>query len=61
MTPYTQFTVSLVAANQIDIHFTNPTGLAATTMYTITFPTTFQDAYGVPLPQPQSITFTTGM
>jgi len=60
MTPYTQFTVSLAGPNQIDMHFTNATGLAASTMYTITFPITFQDGYGVPLPQAQSISFTTG-
>lgn len=60
MTPYTLFTLSLTQPNQVDIHFTAATGLAANTMYTITFPTDFQDAYGVPLPQPQSISFTTG-
>ncbi|HTR51371.1 MAG TPA: Ig-like domain-containing protein [Kofleriaceae bacterium] len=60
MTPYNMFTVSLTGASQMDIHFTNPTGLAANTQYTVTFPTGFQDGYGVPLPQAQSITFTTG-
>jgi hypothetical protein len=60
MTPYTQFTVSLIAPDQVQIHWTNPTGLAANTMYTVTFPTAFQDSFHVGLTAAQSYHFTTG-
>ncbi|MGE5184710.1 MAG: Ig-like domain-containing protein [Acidobacteriota bacterium] len=60
--PYNAFTVTLNPANPsaITIHWTNATGLAAMTMYSITFPTTFTDYYHQGLPAPVTITFTTG-
>ena len=64
MTPYSQFTVALNTNNpthsEIVLTWTNPTGLAANTMYTVVFPTAFQDSYGVGLPQTQTFHFTTG-
>jgi hypothetical protein len=61
-TSYTQFTAMLdpLNASQIIIHWTAPGGLAATTRYTITLPTTVTDAYHQPVPQPFEVAFTTG-
>jgi hypothetical protein len=61
-TSYTQFTAMLDPLNgsQIIIHWTAPGGLAATTRYTITLPTTVTDAYHQPILQPFEIAFTTG-
>lgn len=61
-TNYTQFTAMLDPLNgsQIIIHWTAPGGLAATTHYTITLPTTVTDAFHQPVPQPFEIAFTTG-
>ncbi len=60
--PYNAYTVTLNPANPsaITIHWTNATGLAAMTMYSITFPTTFSDYYHQGLPAPVTVTFTTG-
>ena len=64
MTPYTQFTVVLDSTNasnsSIFIHWTSPTGLAKNTMYTVVVPTSFEDAYHVGVPMPQTFHFTTG-
>jgi len=61
---YTQFTVMLgmppSPTNEIAIHWTATGGLAATTPYTITIPTTVTDAYHQPALQPFQIAFTTG-
>jgi len=61
-TSYTQFTAMLdpLNASEILIHWTAPGGLAATTRYTITLPTTVTDAYHQPVPQPFAVAFTTG-
>jgi hypothetical protein len=61
-TAYTQFTVTLDAMNPLlmRIHWTNATGLAAMTQYTITFPTAITDFYHQPLPAPLTVSFTTG-
>lgn len=58
-TSYTAFTATLSQPNEITIHATAPGGLAATTRYTITVPTTVTDAYHQPGVQPLVITFTT--
>jgi hypothetical protein len=52
--------VTLSQADQVDIHWTNATGLDPMATYTITFPTTFADYYNQGLPSPISVTFTTG-
>ena len=60
-TSFTQFTATLgtgALAGEITIHWT--AGLAATTRYTITVPTTVTDAYHQPAKQPFQIAFTTG-
>lgn len=63
-TNYTQFTVMLGMppgnTNEITIHWTAAGGLAATTPYTITVPTTVTDAYHQSALQPFQIAFTTG-
>jgi len=59
-TNYTQFTAMLgagTASNEITIHWT--VGLAASTHYTITLPTTVTDAHHQPAKQPLQIAFTT--
>jgi hypothetical protein len=61
--PYAQFTVALgtgTAAGEITIHWTAAGGLAATTPYTITVPTTVTDTFHQPAPQPFQVAFTTG-
>ncbi|HTL34639.1 MAG TPA: Ig-like domain-containing protein [Kofleriaceae bacterium] len=60
-TPYTQFTVSQPNVSLIRLTWTNATGLAANTMYTITVGTGLTDYYGQPIPAPATISFTTGM
>lgn len=54
------YTVTMTQSNVIKITWTGPTGLAANTMYTITFRTTFADYYLQGLPAPIVVHFTTG-
>jgi hypothetical protein len=58
-TPFTGFTVSLPFPTTLRITWSG-TGLAANTMYTITFGTGLTDLYKQPAPMPVSFTFTTG-
>lgn len=58
-TSYTQFTATLSLANEITIHWTAAGGLAASTHYTITVPTTVTDTYHQPAKQALQIAFTT--
>jgi hypothetical protein len=58
-TSYTSFTAALSDPNEITIQWTPP-GLAASTHYTITVPTTVTDAYHQPALQPFTVAFTTG-
>ena len=59
--PYNQFVVTLPMPTTPHITWTNPTGLDANSMYTITFPITVTDSYGEGLPAAVTINFTTGM
>ena len=62
-TSYTQFTATLgtgIEANVITIHWTAAGGLAPSTPYTITIPTTVTDTYHQPAMQAFQIAFTTG-
>lgn len=52
------FTISQPMPTQIKFIFTAP--LLPNTMYTITFPTTVTDSFGIGLPATKTITFTTG-
>lgn len=55
---FTGFTVTNPMPTVIQITWTG--GLAATTVYEVTFPTTVTDTFAQPLPAPQVFTFTTG-
>jgi hypothetical protein len=57
---YNQFTLTLSTPSNVTIHWTNATGLAANTTYSIIFPTALEDAYHQGLPAPVTISFTTG-
>ncbi|MDB4958314.1 MAG: Bacterial Ig-like domain [Myxococcales bacterium] len=59
-TAFTGFTISLSTPTTIRLTPTAPTGLAATTPYTVTVPVTLKDAFGQPLPAPVTFHFTTG-
>ncbi len=54
------YTVTMTQSNVLKINWTGPTGLAANTMYIITFKTTFADFYHQGLPAPVVVHFTTG-
>lgn len=63
--PFTAFTVTMSNAGGKSTVTVAPTGgppavWAANTTYTLTFSTALKDTFGSPLPQPQTITFTTG-
>jgi hypothetical protein len=59
-TIYGAYTVTLAQSNIVKLTWTAPTGLAANTMYIITFKTTFADIYHQGLPAPIVYHFTTG-
>ena len=58
--PFMGFTVTLDMEKIIKIKPTGVTGLAANTMYTVTFPTGLKDTFGQGLPAPVTFHFTTG-
>ncbi|HEU4731229.1 MAG TPA: Ig-like domain-containing protein [Kofleriaceae bacterium] len=55
---YTSFVATMTAPNRIAIRWTS--GLAASTRYTITIPSTVTDTYGQGAAQPFQVAFTTG-